>query len=151
MTDENIDEIGPIDYLVVEFPAGHQNFNGEVAAELAALVEAGIINLLDLMIITKNDAGEVEAFEIDDLDQIDELRELEREIAEILAADDVALLAEAMEKGSVAGVIVWENRWSAPFASAVRRAGGQLIANGRIPIQALVASIEADDDLTEGE
>jgi len=151
MTDENIDEIGAIDYMVVEFPAGHQNFNGEVAAELAALVAAGIINLLDLMIITKNDAGEVEAFEIDDLDQIDELRELEREIAEILAADDVALLAEAMEKGSVAGVIVWENCWSAPFASAVRRAGGQLIANGRIPTQALVASIEADDDLTEGE
>jgi hypothetical protein len=151
MTDEDIDEIGPIDYLVVEFPAGHQNFNGEVAAELAALVKAGTINLLDLLILTKNDAGEIEAFEIDDLAQLDELRELEREVAEILAAEDVALLAEAMENGSAAGVIVWENRWVVPFASAARRAGGQLIANGRISIQAVLASIEADDDLTEGE
>ena len=151
MTDENVDEIGPIDYLVVEFPAGHQNFNGDVAAELVALHKAGTIRLLDLMIITKNDAGEIEAFEIDDLDQLDELRELERDVAEILAAEDVALLAEAMENGSAAGVVVWENLWVVPFASAARRAGGQLIANGRIPIQALLASIEADDDLTEGE
>jgi hypothetical protein len=87
----------------------------------------------------------LEAFEVDDLDEIDELRALETQVAEILAADDVAHLAEAMEPGSTAGVLVWENSWAAPFASAARRSGGQLIATGRIPIQAILASVEAED------
>jgi hypothetical protein len=75
---------------------------------------------------------------------VDELRALEADIAEILAAEDVEHLAEAMLPGSVAGVVVWENRWAAPFATAARTAGGQLIATGRIPIQAILASIEAE-------
>jgi len=74
------------------------------------------------------------------------------ELAELLAADDVEHLAAAMEPGSTAGVLIWENLWAAPFASAARRAGGQLIANGRIPIQAIIASIEADEASgTEGD
>ncbi len=82
---------------------------------------------------------------------MDELRALETEIAEILAADDVAHLAAAMEPGTVAGVLIWENTWAAPFAAAVRRAGGQLIASGRIPIQAIVASLEAEQaETSEG-
>ena len=148
MTDPDIDEMGPVDYLVVEFPEGESNFNGEMAAALAALVDTGTIRLLDLLIIQKNADGSIEAMEIDDLDGVDELRALETEIAEILAEEDVAHLAAAMEPGSVAGVLVWENAWAAPFASAARRAGGQLIANGRIPIQAIAASIEAE--LNEG-
>ena len=152
MSDNDLDEMGPVDYLVVEFPAGHANFSGEMAAELAVLNEAGIIRVLDLLVLNKDDDGTVEAFEVDDFEQVDELVQLEVEIAEILAADDVAHLAEAMEPGSVAGVIVWENLWAAPFASAARRAGGQLIATGRIPIQAIVASLEADesDESDEG-
>jgi hypothetical protein len=144
MADETVDELGPVDYLVVEFPAGASHFTGEMATELAALVDAGTVRVLDLLLLRKDDDGAVEALEIDDLDGVDELRRLEGEIAEILAADDVAHLAEAMEPGSVAGVLVWENRWAAPFASAVRRSGGQLIANGRIPIQSIVASLEAE-------
>lgn len=148
-----IDEVGPVDYVVVEFPAGQSSFSGEMAAELAALVESGTIRLLDLLVVTKADDGSVEAFEIDDVDHDAEgdedvavaLRGLETEIAEVLAAEDVALLAEAMEAGSTAGVVVWENAWAAPFASAARRAGGQLVASGRIPIQAIAASIEAED------
>ncbi len=140
----DIDEMGPVDYLVVEFPAGKSNFTGEMAAELAKLADAHIIRILDLMILQKDPDGSVEAFEVDDLEGVDELRRLETEIAEILAAEDVAHLAEAMEPGSVAGVIVWENTWAAPFASAARRAGGQLVASGRIPIQAIAASIEAE-------
>jgi hypothetical protein len=139
-----IDELGPVDYLVVEFPAGHQNFTGEMAEELANLVESGTIRLLDLLIVRKDEDGSYEAFEIDDLDEVDELRALETEVAEILAAEDVAHLAEAMEPGSTAGVVVWENVWAAPFASAARRSGGQLVASGRIPIQAILASLEAD-------
>ena len=147
MSATEIDELGPVDYLVVEFPPGKSNFSGEMAAELASLVESGTVRVLDLLMLHKADDGTVEAFEIDDLDEDEagELIGLETEIAEILAAEDVVHLAEAMENGSVAGVVVWENSWAAPFASAARRAGGQLIASGRIPTQAIAASIAAED------
>jgi len=144
MTDASMDEFGPVDYLVIEFPAGQATFNGEMAAELAALTEAGVIRILDLVVIVKDDEGNIEGFEIDDFDELDDLRALESEIAEILAADDVEHLAEAMEPGTTAGVLVWENTWAAPFGAAARRAGGQLVASGRIPIQAIAASIEAE-------
>jgi len=82
--------------------------------------------------------------ELSDVDELGDLQAIETELAELLAADDVEHLAAAMDPGSTAGVIVYENVWAAPFASAARRSGGQLIANGRIPIQAIIASIEAD-------
>lgn len=148
-----LDEMGPVDYLVVEFPAGAQNFSGEMAAELARLSESGAIKILDLLILQKNEDGSVEGVEIDEASEssgIDEIRMLEADVAEILAAEDVVNLAEAMLPGSVAGVLVWENRWAAPFASATRRSGGQLIASGRIPIQAIAASIEAELAAEEG-
>ena len=146
MSDPAPDELGPVDYVVVELPAGHANFTGEMAREMTRLVDAGTVRLLDLLVLQKDEHGAIEAFEIDDLDEVDELAALEGTIAEILAAKDVARLAEAMENGTTAGVIVWENRWAAPFAAATRRAGGQMIASGRIPVQALAASLEADDD-----
>jgi len=142
-TPAEIDEMGPVDYLVVEFPAGHSTFNGEMATELSRLSDEGIIRILDLLVLQKADDGSVEGFEVDDFD-MDDLRALESEIAEILAAEDVEHLAAAMEPGSVAGVVVWENLWAAPFASAARRAGGQLVATGRIPIQAIAASLDAE-------
>ena len=151
MTDKNIDELGPVDYIVVEFPAGASHFTGEMASELAALVDAGTIRVLDVLVLQKDDDGNVEALEIEDLDELDEFRAIETELAEILAADDVEHLAAAMEPGTVAGVLIWENAWAAPFASAARRSGGQLIASGRIPVQALLASFEADEAVaTEG-
>ena len=145
MAEADFDELGPVDFLIVEFPAGQANFTGEMAAELSTLVDAGTIRILDVLIITKDADGGIDAFEADDFEGLDELRVLETELAVLLAEEDVADLAAAMEPGSVAGVLVWENRWSAPFASAARRAGGQLVANGRIPIQAIMASIEADE------
>ena len=145
MSDDSMDEFGPVDYLIIEFPAGQATFNGEMAAELTALVDAGVIRILDLVIIAKDEDGSIEGFEIDDFEQLDELRALETEIAEILAAEDLAHLAEAMEPGTVAGVLVWENTWATGFAAAARRAGGQLVANGRIPIQAIAASFEAEE------
>jgi hypothetical protein len=147
MTDNALDEFGPVDYLVVEFPPGEQHFSGELATELARLVDTGTIRVLDLVIVQKDADGTIDAFEIDDLDRLDELRAAEAQLADILAADDVINLAEAMEPGSTAAVVVWENSWAAPFASAARRAGGQLVASGRIPIQALIASFEADEIL----
>ena len=128
-----IDEFGPVDYVVVEFPAGQTNFQGEAAKELASLVDRDLIRVLDLLILHKDEDGSLEAFEIDDLDEVDELRALETQVAEILAEEDVVNLAAAMDNGSTAGVVVWENKWAAPFASAARRAGGQLIANRKDP------------------
>ena len=144
MTETSLDQLGPVDYVVVEFPEGQQNFTGEMVEELLALVAAGTIRVIDVLILTKNDDGSVDAAELSDFADLGELEGLEAELAELLAADDVENLAAAMDPGSVAGVLIYENLWAAPFASAARRAGGQLIADGRIPIQAIIASIEAD-------
>ena len=139
---ESIDELGPVDYLVVEFPGS--NFTGEILPELVDLVERGIVRVLDLVLIKKEQDGSFEAFEFGDIDDgvLGELRELERELADLLSEEDVAAVAEALEPGSTAGLLVYENLWAAPFAAAVRRSGGQLIANGRIPVQALLGAIE---------
>ena len=151
MTETSLDELGPVDYVVVEFPAGQSSFTGEMATELVALVDSGTIRLIDVLVLAKDEDGSVEAMELSDLEDLGELQRLEAELAELLAEDDVLHLAAAMEPGSTAGVLIWENLWAAPFASAARRSGGQLIADGRIPIQAIIAAIEADEELeTEG-
>jgi hypothetical protein len=147
----SLDELGPVDYVVVEFPAGASSFTGEMATELVALVDSGTIRLIDALVLTKAEDGSVDAMELSDIEELGELQKLEAELAELLAEDDVLHLAAAMEPGSTAGVLIWENLWAAPFASAARRSGGQLIADGRIPIQAIIAAIEADEELeTEG-
>src|SRR3954469_11484006 len=143
----SLDQLGPVDYLIVEFPAGESNFTGEMAQELLALVDAGTIRVIDILILTKNDDGSVDAIELSDVEELGDLQALEAELAELLAEEDVVNLAAAMDPGSTAGVLIYENLWAAPFASAARRSGGQLIANGRIPIQAIIASIEADEAL----
>ena len=148
MTQTSLDQLGPVDYVVVEFPAGKSNFTGEMAQELVSLVDSGTIRLIDVLILTKDADGSVDAMELSDIDDLGPLQQLEAELAELLAEEDVENLAVAMDPGSTAGVLIWENLWAAPFASAARRAGGQLIADGRIPIQAIIASIEADDDDT---
>jgi hypothetical protein len=129
MSDVADAELGPIDYIVVEFPAGAKNFTGEMAKELASLVDAGTVRVLDLLILEKHENGDIESYEIEDVEH----------------------LAAAMEPGSTAGVLVWENTWAAPFAVAARKSGGQLIAGGRIPTQALIAAFESDPASTEGE
>src|SRR4029453_13503915 len=152
MTERSLDELGPVDYMVVEFPAGASNFTGEMAEELLALVDAGTIRVIDVLILTKNEDGTVDAMELSDIEQLGPLQKVEAELAELLAEEDGAHLAAAMDPGSTAGVLIWENLWAAPFASAARRSGGQLIATGRIPIQAIIASIEADQaSATEGD
>ena len=146
---ELIDELGPVDWLVVEFPGSR--FEGEIALIITDLVDREIIRVLDLLVLRKDGNGELEAFEISDLDEseLGELRAYETELAVLLSAEDVESVAAAVEPGSSAACLVFENRWAAPFASAVRRAGGQLVANGRIPVQALLASIEAEDAALE--
>jgi hypothetical protein len=143
MNDE-LDRLGPVDYLVVEFPAGTQDFQGHIADALVKLHDAGTIRIMDVLILIKDKDGSVEAHELSDLPNLGDLQRIEAQLAETLAADDVLHLAAAMEPGSVAGVLIFENLWAAPFAAAVRHAGGRLIANGRIPIQAIIAAVEAD-------
>jgi hypothetical protein len=144
MADDVLDELGPVDYLVVEFPGS--KFNGEIAPTLVDLVDRGIIRVLDLIMITKEPDGSFDAIELNDVEEgaLGELHRFETDIAELLSAEDIENVAAALEPGSTAGVLVYENLWAAPFASAVRHCGGQLVANGRIPVQALIASFEAE-------
>jgi hypothetical protein len=143
--DRTLDELGPVDYLIIEFPPGHQNFQGEIAEELVRLHTSGAVRVMDVVIIVKNADGSFEAHELSDFANLDAIEQIEEQLAETLAADDVATLAAAMAPGSIAGVLIYENLWAAPFASAVRRAGGQLVSGGRIPIQALIAAVDADE------
>jgi len=147
----NVDELGPVDWIVVEFPGSR--FNGEIAPALRDLVDRNVVRVLDLLVLKKDSDGTLEAFELSDLDtsEIGELRGYESQLAMLLSEDDVTAVAAAIEPGSSAAVLVWENTWAAPFASAVRHSGGQLVASGRIPIQALLAAIQADEDDDEDE
>ena len=145
---DDSDDLGPIDYLVVEFPAERANFKGEVADELTSLVDRDLVRVLDLVLLRKNEDGSVDLEELADVDpeHVGELAALERDLALLLAESDVAAIAEILEPGSIGAVLVYENRWAGPFGAAVRRAGGQLVASGRIPTQALLAAAEASID-----
>jgi hypothetical protein len=147
MTERTLDELGPVDYLVVEFPAGQQNFTGEAAAELLRLHDAGIIRVMDLVLVGKGEDGTVMAQELGDLEDLGEFGRLEAELAETLAEEDVLNLGAVMAPGSMGALLVYENLWAAPFAAALRHAGGQLVTNGRIPVQAIIAAVEADEAL----
>ncbi len=149
MTERSLDELGPVDYLVVEFPVGTSELTGEGALELARLHEAGIIRVMDLVIIGKGEDGSIMAQELADQSALGPLAQLEVELAETLAESDIENFGAALEPGDIAAVLVYENLWAAPFASAIRRAGGQLIANGRIPVQAIIAAVQADEALVE--
>lgn len=146
---ENIDELGPVDWIVVEFPGS--TFNGSIAPEINSLVDRGLVKVLDLLILKKDDDGSLEIAELSDVEdgELGDLRALETELATLLSEEDVIAAAEAVEPGSSAALLVWENLWAAPFGSSVRKAGGQLVASGRIPVQALAAALE--DEIVEGE
>ena len=145
LAEVSLDELGPVDYVVVEFPAGASSFTGEMAAELRAMAGSGAVRVIDVLILTKDADGTVEATELSDGRELGELQVLKAERGKLPARTTFEHLAAAMEPGSTAGLLIWENLWAAPFASAVRRSGGQVIAGGRIPVQALIASIEADE------
>ena len=140
----NIDELGPVDWIVVEFP--NAKLTGEIAPIIDDYVGRGLIKILDLLFLQKDQDGSLDAFEASDLDdsEVGELRGYEKDLAMVLSEQDVADLAATIEPGSSAAVLVWENLWTAPFGAAVRHAGGQLAASGRIPIQAVLAAVEAD-------
>ena len=147
MEGNNLDVLGPVDYVVIEFPADKANFSGEMAAELTALVDRKLVRVLDLVIMSKNLDGAVAVDEVHEVDEsnLGQLRALEADLAMLLAEEDLEEIGKILEPGNLAAVLVYENSWAGPFASAVRRSGGQLIADGRIHTQALLAAIEAEE------
>ena len=151
MADIDIDQLGPVDYLVVGFPAEKANFSGSMADALKKLTDSGTIRVLDLVMVTKDEDGTVAAAELRDHDEteVGELRALEADLSLILAMEDVERVGADLEPGGAAAVLVWENTWAGPLASAIRHSGGELIGNGRIPTQALIAAAEEDRDEAE--
>jgi hypothetical protein len=142
---EELEELGPIDYLLIEWP-GRQP-TGEAAPLLVDLVERGIIRVLDLAFITKAEDGSVAGLEIADLGrEVEELKVFEGASSGLLSEDDTVEAAKALEPGTSAALMVFENRWAAPLASALRRSGAQLVATGRIPVQAVLAALDAAED-----
>jgi hypothetical protein len=142
---QTVDDLGPVDWLVVEFP-GDDFGKGQVAPYLQDLVDRELVRVLDLLFLRKDKDGALEMAEISDLDtsELGDLRATEAELAMVLSEQDVLDLAETIEPGHSAALLVWENVWAAPFGSAVRHMGGQLVASGRIPTQAVLAALEAD-------
>ncbi|HEU5062283.1 MAG TPA: DUF6325 family protein [Solirubrobacterales bacterium] len=139
--DESV-EMGPIDYILVEWP-GRQP-NGEVAPHLVDLVDRGLIRILDLAFIAKDEDGSVAGIEIEDLgDGAAGLEVFAGASSGLLSDDDLGEAANALEPGTSAALLVFENTWAAPFAAAVRRSGGQLVASGRIPADDVLAALDA--------
>lgn len=151
MADINLDQLGPVDYMVVGFPADKADFSGAMADELKKLMDSGTVRVLDLVMVTKAEDGTVEAAELREKDEseVGDLRALESDLSLMLALEDVDRVGAELEPGSTAAVLVWENTWAAPMASAIRRSGGELISTGRIPIQALIAAAEEDREAAE--
>ena len=149
MSESESNELGPIDYIVVEFPEDKANFSGEMASELRSLVDKGSVRVLDLLLLKKSADGSVEAFELEDVgeDLVGQLGDLEAGMAHVFSEEDVEHVAAALEPGSFGAVLVWENTWAGPFGAAVRRSGGQLVGSGRIPVQAILAALEADEEM----
>jgi hypothetical protein len=137
----DIEEMGPIDYVVLEWP-GRQP-DGTVAPLIIDLVDRGIIRIIDIAIMVKDEDGNVAALDLAALEG--EFSEFEGASTGLLDQEDLDEAAAALEPGTSAAVLVWENRWAAPVAVAVRESGGQLIASGRIPVQAILAALDASE------
>jgi Family of unknown function (DUF6325) len=151
MADINLDQLAPVDYVVVGFPADKADFSGAMADELKKLMESDTIRVLDLLMVTKGEDGAVAVAELREHDEseVGELRSLEADLSLVLALEDVEQIGADLGPGSAAAVLVWENTWAGPFASAIRHSGGELVARGHIPTQALIAAAEEDREAAE--
>ncbi|HET7444636.1 MAG TPA: DUF6325 family protein [Solirubrobacterales bacterium] len=141
MNGEALEQMGPVDYILVEWP-GRQP-NGEAMPYLVDLVDRGLIRIIDLTFITKDEDGTVAGLELADLGDVAELAIFEGASSGLIHDDDVAAAADVLEPGTSAALLVYENAWAAPFAAAVRRSGGELVASGRIPVEDLLAALDA--------
>ena len=139
MSEEQLQEMGPIDYIVLEWP-GRQP-DGSVAPLIVDLVDRGLIRIIDVALMAKDEDGHVAALDLGSLEGA--FGEFAGAASGLLDQEDLDEAASALEPGTSAAVLVWENRWAAPIAVALRRSGGQLVASGRIPVQAILASLDA--------
>ncbi|MEV7866666.1 DUF6325 family protein [Streptomyces sp. NPDC088124] len=148
---DDVDEMGPIDYLVVEFPGSHMT--GEGLPLLVDLVDRGTIRILDLVFVKKEPDNSVVAMELADLTggRTADLAVFEGASSGLLGRDDMEEAAAVLEPGDSAGILVYENLWAAPLARALRRGGAQLVAGGRIPVQAVLAALDADESGSSSE
>jgi hypothetical protein len=145
VSEEQFDELGPVDYMVLEWN-GEQPVTGEVMALLLDLVDRGTIRILDLAFMLKDADGSVAALDLTEIaSEGTGLDAFEGVSSGLLGQDDLEEAATALEPGTVAAVLVWENLWAAPIAVALRRSGGQLVASGRVPVQAILASLDASE------
>jgi hypothetical protein len=140
------DELGPIDIVVIAYPADAP-MTGDAVPIFVDLVDRGIIRVLDVLFVRQNEDGTVSGFEASDLDSehIGDFKAFEGASSGLLGEEDVAAVGETIEPGSAAVMIVYENRWAAPFAAAVRRNGGVLVANQRITAQELMDALDTAD------
>lgn len=140
---DDLDQMGPIDYLVVEFPGNRMT--GGMFPLLLDLVDRGLVRILDLALVRKETDGSVSGLELSDVDGDGELdlSVFEGASSGLLGEEDIQEAGNALAPDSSAGILVYENVWAAPFAAGVRRSGGQLVASGRIPVQAVLAALDA--------
>ncbi|MET9888330.1 DUF6325 family protein [Streptomyces sp. NPDC006430] len=144
----DIEDMGPVDYLVIEFPGSRMT--GEGLPLLVDLVDRGVIRILDLVFVRKDDDGSVRAVELQDFGDEVDLSVFEGASSGLLDQDDIDEAGTALEPGNSAGILVYENTWAAPLARALRHGGAQLVAAGRIPVQALLASLDAVENPPAG-
>ena len=138
-----LDELGPVDYIVVEYPKHKPT--GEAFAALLDLVDAGLIRVLDLVFVRKQDDGSVIVLDWQEVaDGVPEIAVFDGVSSELLGQEDYDEVGAALEPDEAAAILVYENKWAAPFASAVRRSGGAMVASGRIPVQDIIASLEEE-------
>jgi hypothetical protein len=133
--------IGPVEYIIVGFPGNE--FSGKIAPELIALVESETVRILDLIFIGKDADGNVVSFEIDDLDALAGFADLDGEVGGLIGAEDIEFAAAQLEPNSSAALLIWEDRWAAPFAQAVRDSGGVLLQGARIPHELIEPALSA--------
>jgi hypothetical protein len=141
--EEQLEEMGPVDYIVIEWP-GRQP-TGEVVPMIVEAADRGIIRILDVAFLIKTAEGEVVAVEAGEFDDDGSFAEFAGAGSGLIGEEELAEAATALNPGTSAAVLVWENRWAAPIATALRRSGAELVATGRIPIQALLASLDATE------
>lgn len=141
---EHTEELGPVDVVVIGYPAGAP-MTGEAVPILLDLVDRGIVRVLDARAVIKDSDGTFSGFDVADLDEdkVGSFSAFAGASSGMLTDDDLALVADEIEPGTAAVMIVYENRWAAPFVAAVRRNGGVLVASERIHAQDLLDALDA--------
>jgi len=145
---EEFEEMGPIDYVVLEWPTAFPDSGGEVARLLTDLVDRGTIRILDIAFMAKDQEGNVAAIDLAEDSGVPGFEAFDGASSGLIGDEDLQEAAQVLESGTAAAILVWENRWAAPVAVALRKTGGQLVASGRLPVQAIIAALDATEAIT---